>query len=182
MTRPVPYYKDLCMICSNQMVDESDCFSAQYLELQNDFQIAKFHGMPQSSQSPVASIASEDEVGDTHTGSKTVVTSQKNKRQLENQSNSAHPKKSRGKEEGMDTAFGKLATAVSSLSDRRKDESSSISIENVIEAIQSLPHMDEDLILDACDFLEDEMKAKTFMALDVKLRKKWLLRKLRPEL
>ncbi|CAG7894083.1 unnamed protein product [Brassica rapa] len=40
--------------------------------------------------------------------------------------------------------------------------------------------MDEELILDACDLLEDDLKAKTFLALNVKLRKKWLLRKLRP--
>ncbi|CAN1859033.1 L10-interacting MYB domain-containing protein [Linum perenne] len=53
------------------------------------------------------------------------------------------------------------------------------SIERVVEAIQALPEMDEDLILDACDLLEDDFKATTFMALDARLRKKWLLRKLR---
>ncbi|KAJ6334443.1 hypothetical protein OIU78_011346 [Salix suchowensis] len=82
----------------------------------------------------------------------------------------------------MASALREMATAVSSLSDKRKVENSnSDSIEKVIESIQALPEMDEDLVLDACDLLEDELKAKTFMALDVKLRKKWLLRKLRPE-
>nr|GMD92015.1 L10-interacting MYB domain-containing protein-like isoform X1 [Ipomoea batatas] len=40
---------------------------------------------------------------------------------------------------------------------------------------------DDDLLLDACDFLEDDNKAKVFLALDPGLRKKWLLRKLRPQ-
>ncbi|MBA0736265.1 hypothetical protein Gogos_009831, partial [Gossypium gossypioides] len=75
-----------------------------------------------------------------------------------------------------------MASAVSSLTEKKDDgNTNSILIENVITAVQALPDMDEDLLLDACDLLEDEIKAKTFMALDVKLRKKWLLRKLRPQ-
>ncbi|XP_021672829.2 uncharacterized protein At2g29880 isoform X2 [Hevea brasiliensis] len=185
MTRPVPYYKDLCMICNDQNFDESDCFSAQCLELQNDLPEVKFPGDSQGSQSPVASVSMEEVrymLESEHTGSKTVVFDQKKKRQSETQSNSAHSKKARGKDKGMASALREMATAVSSLSDKRKDENSNfISIENVIRTVQALPDMDEELILDACDFLEDETKAKTFMALDVKLRKKWLIRKLRPE-
>ena len=186
MTRPVPYYKDLCMICSDQSFDESDCFSAQCLELQNDLQDVKFPGVSQNSQSPAASVSIEEEIGDmlesVDTGSNAGVLNENKKRLSENQSNSVQSKKARGKEEGMASALREMATAVSSLSDKRKDENSnSVSIENVVKAVQALADMDEDLILDACDFLEDEIKAKTFMALDVKLRKKWLLRKLRPE-
>ncbi|XP_065860417.1 L10-interacting MYB domain-containing protein [Euphorbia lathyris] len=179
MTRPVPYYKDLCKICCDQNFDESDCFSAQCLELQNDLQLPR---TSQSCRSPAESASIEDEIDaleSADTSSKSVLLNQKKKRQSENQSNSSNSKKVRGEEEGVATE-----TAVSSLSDKRKDEkdetSNCVTIENVIKAVQDLPDMDEELILDACDFLEDEMKAKTFMALDVKLRKKWLLRKLRP--
>ncbi|XP_044502905.1 uncharacterized protein LOC123223672 isoform X2 [Mangifera indica] len=188
MTRPVPYFKDLCVICGDVSVDESDCFSIQDLEMQNVHEV-KFHGVPNNSQSPVASISCEDEVGDflesAHAGSKSVVCSSKNKRQFENLSDSAYLKKLRCKEECMYNAPHEMAAAVSCLSADRKngDENSNIvPIETVIAAVQALPDMDEDFVLDACDFLEDEVKAKTFMALDVKLRKKWLLRKLRPQL
>ncbi|KAK9281087.1 hypothetical protein L1049_003980 [Liquidambar formosana] len=160
MTRPVPYYKDLCVICRDLSVDGRDSISGQ---------------------------ESEDQVGDvqdsSHMGSKNV-TSQKNKRQSENLSISVQPKRTRLKDEDMASALRETATAVSSLLHKTKDEEDSncLSIENVVEAVQALPDMDEDLVLDACDFLEDEKKAKTFLALDVKLRKKWLMRKLRPQM
>ncbi|KAH1078945.1 hypothetical protein GYH30_053803 [Glycine max] len=76
----------------------------------------------------------------------------------------------------MAVALHEMAAVVSTVSAKNND--TSISIENVIEAVQALHAMDDDLVLDACDFLEDERNAKTFLALDAKLRKKWLIRKL----
>ncbi|OMO82032.1 hypothetical protein COLO4_23291 [Corchorus olitorius] len=186
MTRPVPYYKDLCLICNDPDPDDNDCFSLQCLEPQNNVQEGKSHRAAKSSSSPAVSDSSEDEIGDVlepaHMGSKTGGSNLRCKRQSENQINSAHSKKSRGEDDSMASALREMATAVSSLTEKKDDgNSNSISIENVITAVQALPDMDEDLILDACDFLEDEIKAKTFLALDVKLRKKWLLRKLRPQ-
>lgn len=176
MTRPVPYYKDLCVIC-DPSADEKYCFLG--LEQQNEVEQIKLLRTSNTSQSDM-SVSSEDQVDEEQ---ESTHADQKNKRQLENCSNSGHLKKLHRKDESMASALREMASAVSSLSDKKKDDenSNSIPIENVIEAIQALPDMDEDLVLDACDFLEDEKKAKTFLALDVKLRKKWLLRKLRPQ-
>lgn len=186
MTRPVPYYKDLCVICRELSVDGRDSGSAHHLDQQDEAPEVKFSTILKGSQSPAASVSSEEDlVGDeqesSHVGSRNT-TDQKNKRQLENPSCSGNSKKVRSNDEGMASALREMATAVSFLADKRKEDedSNSISIENVIEEIQALPDVDEDLVLDACDFLEDEKKAKTFMALDFKLRKKWLIRKLRP--
>ncbi|THG00043.1 hypothetical protein TEA_018104 [Camellia sinensis var. sinensis] len=60
----------------------------------------------------------------------------------------------------------------------KKQEKSYDSIANAIDALQAISDIDDELLLDGCDLLEDERKAKTFLALDVNLRKKWLLRKL----
>ncbi|XP_050204124.1 L10-interacting MYB domain-containing protein [Mercurialis annua] len=187
MTRPVPYYNELCMIFSDQTFDGNDCFSSQCLELQNDFQDVKFPRASQGSLSPPASVSSEEEIGDLleslDAATETALFYEKKKRQSKNPLCSVHPKKLRGKQDRMAGAPHEMVTGVSSLLEKRKDENTdSISIENVVKAVQAVPDMDEELILDACDFLEDEMKAKTFMALDIKLRKKWLLRKLRPQL
>lgn len=177
MTRPVPYYKDLCVIC-DPSADERDCILG--LEQKNEVEQVKMQRASNSSESPATSVSSEDQDGDVQ---ESMHTDQKNKRQLENQLSYVHLKKPRIKDESMADALREMASAVNSLSDKKKDDenSNSIPIENVIEAVQALPDMDEDLVLDACDFLEDEKKAKTFLALDIKLRKKWLLRKLRPQ-
>ncbi|KAK9002210.1 hypothetical protein V6N11_024896 [Hibiscus sabdariffa] len=185
MTRPVPYYKDLCLICNSQYPDESDCFALQCSE--PDSLVRDVMPLPAAncSQSPIASVSSEDEIGDllepACLDSNTTGSNSNYKRQLENKSSCVHSKKSRSEDDSMASALREMASAVSSLTEKKDDGNSNpVSIENVITAVQTLPDMDEDLILDACDFLEDETKAKTFMALDVKLRKKWLLRKLRP--
>lgn len=180
MTRPVPYYKDLCMICDPSL-DDRDCYSGQGVEQQNQVEGAKFCGALTSLQSASTSVSAEDDVVEVQESS---LMSHKKRRQLENCSNQAHPKRSREADGGMASALHEMASAVSSLSDKKRNDGNmnSGSIESVIEAIQALPDMDEDLVLDACDLLEDENKAKTFMALDVKLRKKWLTRKLRPQL
>ncbi|KAK5842835.1 hypothetical protein PVK06_005246 [Gossypium arboreum] len=62
MTRPVPYYKYLCLIC-NSYPTESDCFSLQCTEPENGVQEVKPGQATKCSQSPVTSVSSEDEIG-----------------------------------------------------------------------------------------------------------------------
>ena len=71
-----------------------------------------------------------------------------------------------------------MAVVVTSLTKKTKIEDT-FSIDKAIKVLQDIPGMDEDLILDACELLEDERRARMFLALDDNLRKKWLLRKLR---
>ncbi|KAM7459599.1 hypothetical protein LguiA_036593 [Lonicera macranthoides] len=79
--------------------------------------------------------------------------------------------------EDIRDAFTDVANVVSKLVNKKTDKNY-IAIERAIDALQAIPDIDDDLLLDACDLLEDERKAKTFLALDASLRKKWLLRKL----
>ncbi|EOA22753.1 hypothetical protein CARUB_v10003465mg [Capsella rubella] len=150
MTRPIPYYKDLCVLCGDSEIEENNCFVAMdWFDPETEF-----HEFKSGGTTTDLSISAEEE-----------------------DSNSIlldHPKNKRDQLANTDTIPINPKKA-------RVDETQSMAIEDAVEAIQALPDMDEELILDACDLLEDEIKAKTFLALDVKLRKKWLLRKLRPQ-
>lgn len=163
------------MICDPSF-GEKECFSRQDIEQHHDNEDGK---LSTGFQSPITSVSSKEQASE----KESTHLDPKNKRELESMSSFVQNKKPRGEDESMINVIREMASAVSSLSDKKKNDenSSSVSIEAVIEAIQALPNMDEDLVLDACDLLEDEKKAKTFIALDVKLRRKWLIRKLRPQ-
>ncbi|KAK7337492.1 hypothetical protein VNO77_18069 [Canavalia gladiata] len=176
MTRPLPYYKDLCVICDPNFDEKESSLLQDKHKNGVDFKTVS-PWTSKTGHSPITLNSNEDQF----TGVNELAhIGQKQKRQLDNCSDSTSPKKSRNDEQGMAVALHEMAALVSTLSTKKNDDNS-ISIENVIEAVQALPDMDEDLVLDACDFLEDERKAKTFLALDAKLRKKWLIRKLRTQ-
>ncbi|XP_059462446.1 uncharacterized protein LOC132191447 [Corylus avellana] len=82
--------------------------------------------------------------------------------------------------DGMADALREMAAVVTSLTRKTKKESS-ILMEGVVDVLQAMPDMDDNLLLDACDFLEDEKKGRMFLALDASLQKKWLMRKLRQQ-
>lgn len=100
------------------------------------------------------------------------------KRPGEMPSDSRHLNKKSKKDVRMQEALSDIADAVKKLMNKR-EKINDKSIEKALNALQAMPDIDEELVMDACDLLEDERKAKTFLALNVSLRKKWLLRKLR---
>ena len=80
---------------------------------------------------------------------------------------------------GMKEALSEMASAVKALMNDK--ENNDTSFDDALSALRAMPDVDDELVMDACDLLEDERKANIFLALDISLRKKWLLRKLRQE-
>ena len=158
-------YGDLCKIFGIGMLDES--FSCQDLSMEIDPTIieVKMDGASEDSQF----FVSVPEIPDQGRKRQTAVPS------AMEDSRKAQKTMEGMQEEALDEMTGMVTTLVNN-----KDDKNSISIESAIDALQAIPDIDDDLLLDACDLLEDDKKAKTFLALDVTLRKKWLLRKLRP--
>lgn len=91
---------------------------------------------------------------------------------------SSEPLNKASKTGQMQKSLSEMAGAVTTWVNK-KENKNYVTIESAVGALQAIPDIDDELLLDACDLLEDERKAKTFLALDVTLRKKWLLRKLR---
>ncbi|MCL7030544.1 hypothetical protein MKW94_018452 [Papaver nudicaule] len=109
------------------------------------------------------------------------ILNQHNKRLPKMPMSSGYSKKLKNTEQSMIDAILEMASAVTSLAEKTKETSDTVSIDTWMAALRALPDIDEELFLDACDFLEvDEKRAKTFVVLDAGLRKKWLIRKLRP--
>lgn len=179
MTRPVPYFKDLCTIFRELNDEEKYTISSH-----EDSQVKIFT----INESPTPSVSSYDHFHKDREPSDpdldTATTNPMTKRHLVTPSMTGSSKKPRSQNEWVADAIREMATAVSYLADKSKEDenANAVPTEVVVAAIQALPDMDEELVLDACDLLEDQRKAKTFLALDVKLRKKWLMRKIRPSI
>ncbi|KAF7815604.1 L10-interacting MYB domain-containing protein-like isoform X4 [Senna tora] len=74
----------------------------------------------------------------------------------------------------MAVDIGRIADALT------KNNESSCCLEEVFEIVQNIAEFDDDLIIEACEYLcFDEKRALMFMKLDESLRKKWLLKRLR---
>ncbi|XP_059643096.1 L10-interacting MYB domain-containing protein-like isoform X2 [Cornus florida] len=171
-TKTLPCYNDMSVIFRNSSADGGHSFSGHNLDF-NDTSGKKIvaFGDPVDIQE-----------SSSHSGGGVDTSNQLGKRPFVDPSNSHDSRKARrSTDERMVDALRQMAFAVTSLANNKKENQSSISFEQVVNALKAVPDIDEDLFLDACDLLEDEQKAKMFLALDVTIRKKWLMRKLRPQ-
>ncbi|WCJ30413.1 L10-interacting MYB domain-containing protein [Euphorbia peplus] len=161
--RVLENYVDLCLIQRNEV---SNIGNNQNLQLQTE-------NFPQE-------IELDDELfGDAHLQVEDIqILDQPGKKRPTTPSNNEPSSKFQKLENEIQNAPSQTAR-VSSVSNK-ESKNNSITIESAISALQAIPDIDDDLLFDACDLLEDDKKAKTFLALDSNLRKKWLLRKLRP--
>ncbi|KAK7295758.1 hypothetical protein RJT34_18670 [Clitoria ternatea] len=73
-----------------------------------------------------------------------------------------------------------MAADISRIADALSDSNKCLCLEEVVEKVQNMPDFDDDLIIEACEYLcFDEKRALMFLKLNERLRKKWLLKRLR---
>lgn len=173
-------YSDLCKICQSGVLN--DRFGGHGDE------VVSGHGEEMISCQDVAmetgynalEIEMDGSSGDLELFAEDIHTTQQQKRKpAVVLSDLRHSKKAQRTDDDMQKALSEMAGIVTKLVSKKEDKDQK-SVKGAIDALQAIPDIDDELLLDACDLLEDERKAKTFLALDVTLRKKWLLRKLRP--
>jgi hypothetical protein len=157
-------YSDLCKIFGNKVSDGRVYDQSLGMELDITALEIEMDGPSRDQQYPAGNTQAADD---------------ERKRPTETTSSeSRRPKKVQKTGKRMEEALSEMAGVVKRLVNKKENKNGKL-IESAIDALQAIPEIDDELMLDACDLLEDERKAKTFLALDVSLRKKWLLRKLR---
>ncbi|KAJ4952155.1 hypothetical protein NE237_028987 [Protea cynaroides] len=181
-TKTVPNYNDLCVIYGHPTIDGRQSCSGHDVNHDNT------PGMEiEVWEDPISPISAGygDPFIDTQESSSQSdeamdISNQRDKRPFALLSTLESSRKMpRLSNQSMVDALREMAIAVTSLASKKENDSSN-TLENVVNALKAVPDIDEDLFLDACDLLEDEQKAKMFLALDATIRKKWLMRKLRP--
>ncbi|XP_026395766.1 L10-interacting MYB domain-containing protein-like [Papaver somniferum] len=85
-------------------------------------------------------------------------------------------KKSTG--EGMVEAINLMASVVNNIATKKEENRNSFLEKNVVTALEEMPNLDDFLFMQYLDLLEDEKKAKIFIALSGDRRRSWLLSKL----
>uniref|UniRef100_A0A5B7AKG0 Myb/SANT-like domain-containing protein n=1 Tax=Davidia involucrata TaxID=16924 RepID=A0A5B7AKG0_DAVIN len=169
--KTILYYADMCVIYGNEtnLMNNIACHN-----------LSSENGTPAKNTGGVAMLIIDTNTTDKACEERSDRGSDKNsqkRRQPATEKTFQQSKKARV-DEGMADALREMAQAVTTLT--KKDNDNFISTKSVIDALQAIPDIDEDFLLDACDFLEDEKRARMFLAFDGTLRKKWLMRKLRP--
>ncbi|KAK9290587.1 hypothetical protein L1049_008758 [Liquidambar formosana] len=172
----MPSYRDMCTICGNETTPVNKNITCCNLTLENGNPGKNIVGV---SIPIVNADSNESQKKASDSGGDKDLSDQHKRCPLGTPQTFQQSKRARRIDEGMADVLREMEVAVISLT-KKKENENFISTKNVIDALQALPDIDDDLLLDACDFLEDEKKAKMFLALDVTLRKKWLMRKLRP--
>ncbi|KAI3461172.1 hypothetical protein Pfo_017835 [Paulownia fortunei] len=94
-------------------------------------------------------------------------------------SRSKQPSK-RSRSDVMIEMMSAIAANIGRIADALTVSNQSVCLDELFDIVQNIPGFDDDLIIEACEFLSfDEKRAKMFLKLDERLRKMWLLKRLR---
>lgn len=182
--KPLPFFEELCAVFSRTVADGR--YSIAGASFRNKDGIPSMDGM----EAAVDPLSSPISTGHEHaanglqdssdSGEDKDIRSKRRKRRSMTPHSLDHSRKSQIAGDDVVKALRQMAAAVNSLANAFKEVKNSQLVEKYMSALSEIPGMDPDLFLAACDLLEDEKKAKTFLALNVELRKRWLMKKLRP--
>uniref|UniRef100_A0A2N9FX33 Myb/SANT-like domain-containing protein n=1 Tax=Fagus sylvatica TaxID=28930 RepID=A0A2N9FX33_FAGSY len=88
--------------------------------------------------------------------------------------------KRRRSSDAMLEMMSAMAADIGRIADALTENNKTVCLDELFEMVQTIPGFDDDLIIEACEYLSfDERRAMMFMKLNERLRKKWLLKRLR---
>jgi len=130
-------------------------------------------------ETPVGMFANEeiwhDNASDGVQGS-----SQQTRARPSSSSHSKQPLKRRRSSDIMLEMMSAMAADIGRIADALTENNKSVCLDELFEMVQAIPGFDDDLIIEACEYLSfDERRAMMFMKLNERLRRKWVLKRLR---
>ncbi|KAI8525963.1 hypothetical protein RHMOL_Rhmol13G0271300 [Rhododendron molle] len=161
-------YDKLCLIIGNN--DAAGCWSTTCAKQDaNPTSNNEVHLETPLSNIMVDKAPSQDDSGDGPQGSS----------QRPFSSSKQHSKKRRQSDLMIDM-MSAMAANIGRIADALTGSNQSVCLDYLFEMVQKIPGFDDDLIIEACEFLSfDEKRAKMFLKLDERLRRLWLLKRLR---
>ncbi|XP_059625005.1 L10-interacting MYB domain-containing protein-like [Cornus florida] len=131
-------------------------------------------------ETPLQNILVDEEMSKDDSGDDTQGSSQQTRARRSSSSHCKQPFKKRRDSYVMIEMMSAMAANVGRIADALAINNQSVCLDEIFEMVQNIPGFDDDLIIEACEFLSfDEKRAKMFLKLDERLRKLWLLKRLR---
>ncbi|XP_043693752.1 L10-interacting MYB domain-containing protein-like [Telopea speciosissima] len=95
-------------------------------------------------------------------------------------SRSKRPLKNKRANDMLLETMSAMATNIGRIADALGQNSRTVNFDELFDMVQKIPGFDDDLIIEACEYLSiDEKKAMMFLKLNERLRRIWLLKRLR---
>ncbi|XWS52655.1 hypothetical protein CRYUN_Cryun11dG0089500 [Craigia yunnanensis] len=136
----------------------------------------------QNNEEPVEApvqVVVDEEMGDDNIDDDMQVSSQQTRARPSSSSHSKEALKRRRTSGVILELMSAMAENIGRIADALM-ESKAVCLDGLFQMVQTIPDFDDDLIVDACEYLSfDEKRARMFMKLDERLRKKWLLKRMR---
>lgn len=129
---------------------------------------------------PMAMVDEETSQDNTENGMQG--SSQQTRARAPSSSQSKQPSKKRRYGDVMIEMMSAMAANIGRIADALVEATKTVCLEEVFQMVQNIHGFDDDLVIDACEYLSfDEKRARMFLKLDERLRKLWLLKRLRGE-
>ncbi|XP_030959168.1 uncharacterized protein LOC115981123 [Quercus lobata] len=173
--RSIENYDDLRIIVGNEAPDGHWFEAGSTLRLEGN---STFND-EEHVETPVQMFANE-EMSHEDTSDGMQGSSQQTRARPSSSSHSKRLLKRRRSSDVMLKMMSAMAADIGRIADALTENNKTVCLDELFEMVQTIPGFDDDLIIEACEYLSfDERRAMMFMKLNERLRKKWLLKRLR---
>lgn len=173
--RSIQNYDELSIIFGNDQPSGYRSKTGTKVDENPTFNNEEYHVI-----TPLPMTMVDEETSQDNTENGTQGSSQQTRARAPSSSQSKQPSKKRRYGDVMIEMMSAMAANIGRIADALAEATKTVCLEEVFEMVQDILGFDDDLIIDACEYLSfDEKRARMFLKLDERLRKLWLFKRLR---